>query len=635
MSRTTSTQLPAWRRLPIGVELNPDGGAHARVWAPRRASVELIAYDAAGTVAGSVPLAAEGNGYFSGNASGISAGTLYRFRLDGGDSFPDPASRFQPDGPHGPSQVVDPSTFKWTDAKWSGLKLDGQIISEIHIGTFTSEGTFRAAIAKLELLADLGITAIEVMPIADFAGTFGWGYDGVNLYAPSRLYGTPDDFRAFIDAAHNRGLGVVLDVVYNHMGPDGNYLAQFSDRYTSDKVTDWGQAINYDGDQSAPVRELAVENAGYWISEFHLDGLRLDATQNIYDDSDRHVLADVVARARSAAGKRSIITIAENESQNVMLLEDPARGGCGIDAIWNDDFHHAAFVAMSGNNEAYLSGYRGRPQEFLSAAKYGFLYQGQHFAWQKGRRGTPALGIEPKRFVAFLESHDQVSNLARSRRMHQLTSPGKHRALKALLLLSPQTPMFFQGEEFDSSSPFPYFAGHSGDLAKAVREGRAEFMSQFPSIAVGGRDALLDPSDPRTMHACRVDWSERDKNHEALAFHRDLIALRKSDPVISAQQGAATSSLDGAVLDDELFVLRFFSKEHGDRLLVVNLGIRVHLAPMSEPLMAPPPGCRWRTKWSSECVEYGGWATPELDVEGEGWWAHAQSTVLLTAEPMA
>jgi maltooligosyltrehalose trehalohydrolase len=621
MARST---IPGWRRLPIGVELDPDGGAHARVWAPKRNTVEFVVEGGAATA-----LACEGNGYFAGAINDADAGTPYRFRLDGGDRFPDPASRFQPEGPHGPSVIVDPARFAWTDHDWKGASIEGQVISEIHIGTFTPAGTFRAAIQKLDHLADVGITCIEVMPINEFGGRFGWGYDGVNWYAPTHHYGSPDDVRAFVDAAHARGLAVIVDVVYNHLGPDGNYLPQFSDTYMMKRATEWGEAINYDGEGSSGVRELAIENAGYWISEFHFDGLRLDATQNIYDTSARHVIGEVIARARQAAGDRSIIVIAESEPQNEALVTR-----LGADAIWNDDFHHTAFVAMTGNNEAYLSGYRGRPQEFVSAAKYGFLYQGQYYPWQKQRRGTSALRLAPSHFVAFLESHDQVSNLAHSMRMHQLANPKLCRALKGLLLLSPQTPMLFQGEEFSASAPFPFFAGHNGDLASAVLKGRTEFLQQFPGVKASGQATVRDPSDPATMESCRLDWSERESKASSVRMHRDLFALRKSDPVISAQHGAATGQLDGAVLEDQAFVLRYFSDEHGDRLLLVNLGIGVTLHPAPEPLLAPPSGHRWRMQWSSECVEYGGYGTPPIDEEGAGFTIPAQCAVLLIAEPV-
>ena len=618
MARTT---IPSWRRLPIGVELDP-AGAHARVWAPKRRTVEFVVGGGEATA-----LAAEGNGYFSGAISGVKAGTRYRFRLDGKDSFPDPASRFQPEGPHGPSVIVDPSRFAWTDRDWKGVTIEGQIISEIHVGTFTPEGTFRAAIDKLDLLVDVGITCIEVMPINEFGGRFGWGYDGVNWYAPTHHYGTPDDLRALVDAAHARGLAVILDVVYNHLGPDGNYLPQFSDSYMTRQATEWGEAINYDGDGCEGVRELAIENAGYWISEFHADGLRLDATQNIFDHSGRHLIAEITARARAAAGPRSIIVVGENEPQDARLVTE-----YGLDALWNDDFHHTTHVAVAGNNEAYLSGYRGSPQEFVSATKYGFLYQGQHFAWQKQRRGTAALRLAPKHFVSFLQSHDQVANLARSTRIHQLTSPGTGRALTALLLLSPQTPMLFQGEEFGATSPFPFFAGHEGDLAKAVHKGRAEFMAQFPSAKSVGLRGVPDPAELETMQVAKLDWSQRETNRQALALHRDLLRLRREDPVISRQPGAASGELDGAVIALEAFALRFFSDDHGDRLLIVNLGSGLALAPAPEPLLAPPSGARWRLLWSSECVEYGGSGTPPPDADDRGWKLPAQSAVLLAAQ---
>jgi maltooligosyltrehalose trehalohydrolase len=618
MARST---IPGCRRLPVGVELDPDGGAHARVWAPKRKTVEFVTEKGEAT-----PLAREDDGYFAGRVN-ASAGTRYRFRLDGKDAFPDPVSRFQPEGPHGPSEIVDPSRFTWTDRHWKGVTIDGQVISEIHIGTFTPEGTFRAAIEKLDHVADVGITCLEIMPINEFGGAFGWGYDGVNWYAPTRHYGAPDDVRAFIDAAHGRGIAVILDVVYNHLGPDGNYLSQFSDTYMTKRATEWGEAINYDADGCAGVRELAIENAGYWISEFHFDGLRLDATQNIYDASRPHLIAEIAKRARASARGRKVIVVGENEPQDFGLIVEH-----GLDALWNDDFHHAACVAMTGNNEAYLSGYRGRPQEFISAAKYGFLYQGQYFPWQDRRRGSASLSLAQKHFVSFLESHDQVANLARSRRANQLASPGVCRAFAALLLLSPQTPMLFQGEEFASTSPFPFFAGHDGDLAKAVYRGRTQFLGQFPGVKATGTASVPDPADPATMRSSVIDWSERDTNAPWLRLFRDLIALRKSDPVIAAQ--GIGVRLDGAVLDDRAFVIRHFSEEHGDRLLVVNLGNGITLHPAPEPLLAPPWGHRWKTRWSTECVEYGGNGLPPMDDEGMGFVIPAQCAGLMVAEPM-
>jgi maltooligosyltrehalose trehalohydrolase len=599
------------RRLPVGAEATPAGGVHFRVWVPRRQRVEVVFENGA---AGAV-LAPEGNGYFSGDVSAARPGALYRFRLDDGPTpYPDPVSRFQPQGPHGPSEVVDPSAFAWTDNDWRGAGLKGQVIYEMHIGTFTKEGTFEAAARELKELADLGVTVLEVMPVADFVGRFGWGYDGVNLFAPTRLYGRPDDFRRFVDQAHAVGLGVILDVVYNHFGPDGNYISQFAQDYFSPKYkTDWGEAIHFDGPNAGPVREYFVANAGYWVDEFHIDGLRLDATQQIYDASPDHILAAIGRRVREAARGRATLIVAENEPQHVRLVRPLDKGGYGLDALWNDDYHHSALVALTGRNEAYYTDYLGRAQEFVSAVKYGYLYQGQRYAWQKKRRGTPALDLPAPHFVVFLENHDQVANSSRGLRTHFLTDRGRHRALTALTLLAPGTPMLFQGQEFAASCPFLYFADFPDELAKLVREGRAQELKQFRSLIVFEEQApLADPADPRTFERCKLDFSERQKHAEAYALHRDLLKLRREDPVFHAQK---PRGVDGAVLSPEAFVLRFFGDDGDDRLLVVNLGRDLHLDPSPEPLLAPPENKVWDTLWSSEHPRYGGIGTSRLDTE--------------------
>jgi maltooligosyltrehalose trehalohydrolase len=560
-------------------------------------------------------LAPEGQGYFSGVIPSVGAGALYRFRLDGGELlYPDPASRYQPEGPHGPSQVVDPKRFEWTDQDWRGVNLRDQVIYEMHIGTFTREGVWASAERELAELARLGITVVELMPVSDFPGKFGWGYDGVNLFAPTRLYGSPDDFRRFVDRAHAVGLGVILDVVYNHLGPDGNYLREFAEDYFTDSyTTDWGAAINFCGENAGPVREYFIANAGYWIDEFRLDGLRLDATQNIYDLSGDHILAAVTRRARSSARGRSIIIVAENESQETILVRPPEQGGYGIDALWNDDFHHSAMVAMTGRNEAYYSDYLGKPQEFISAVKYGYLYQGQWYKWQEWRRGTPSLKIPPSAFVIFIQNHDQVANSARGERCHQLTSPGCYRAMTALTLLAPGTPMLFQGQEFAASSPFLFFADHKDELAPLVRKGRAEFLAQFDSLATPEAQAILDdPCDEGTFERSKLDLSERERHPAAYEMHRDLLRLRREDGVL----GAPAGGVDGGVLGDEAFVLRFFGEDEDDRLLLVNLGIDLNLTPAPEPLLAPPEGMEWRVLWSSEDPRYGGTGVPPLDTEG-------------------
>ncbi|MGA9771136.1 MAG: malto-oligosyltrehalose trehalohydrolase [Blastocatellia bacterium] len=622
------------RRLPVGAEVLPEGGVHFRVWAPRRKSVKVIIEgetgqkDRAGQKRQVVELSGEPDGYFSGAAKAAGAGALYQFKLDEDEKlYPDPASRFQPEGPHGPSQVVDPESFEWTDQNWAGKRLKGQIIYEMHVGTFTREGTWEAASRELEELSRIGITIIEVMPIHEFPGRFGWGYDGVDLFAPVHLYGTADDFRRFVDRAHALEVGVILDVVYNHFGPDGNYLRQFSEDYfTDDHVTEWGDAINFYATNSGPVREFVIANAGYWIDEFHLDGLRLDATQNIYDESADHILAALTRRAREAAVSRSIIVVGENEPQRTNLVRTPDEGGYGIDALWNDDLHHSAMVALTGRNEAYYTDYFGKPQEFISAIKHGYLYQGQRYKWQRQRRGTPALDLESEKFVTFIQNHDQVANTVRGERCHQLTSPGKYKAMTALMLLAPGTPMLFQGQEFASSAPFLYFAGHDPDLARLVRIGRAEFLEQFRSYATEEIQALLpDPADPDTFERCKLDFAERKRHAEIYEMHIDLLKLRRDDPAFSAQ---ARQAIDGAVLADAAFVLRYFNDDVGDRLLIVNFGTDLNLDPAPEPLLAPPDNSRWQTLWSSESVRYGGSGTPALDTE-ENWRMPGHAAVAL------
>jgi maltooligosyltrehalose trehalohydrolase len=614
------------RRLPIGAEPRNDG-THFRVWAPHANTVGVE--DAAG---GTTSLKPEGNGYFSGMAP-LGVGARYRYRLDDAQSYPDPASRFQPEGPQGPSAICDPEAFRWTDGRWRGVQRAGQVIYEMHVGTFTREGTWQAAARELPELARLGVTVVEMMPVADFPGRFGWGYDGVSLFAPTRLYGDPDDLRHFVDSAHAVGIGVLLDVVYNHLGPDGNYLGVFAPEYFTDRyANEWGQAINFDGPDAEPVREFFTANAAYWIDEFHMDGLRLDATQQMFDASARHVLVDIVERARAAGQGRSVLLIAENEPQHARLVRPPACGGYGLDALWNDDFHHTARVALTGRAEAYYMDYGGRPQELISAVKHGFLYQGQHYAWQRKRRGAVARDLPRSAFVAYLQNHDQVANSARGERLHAATSPGRWRAMTAVLLLGPATPMLFQGQEFAASAPFVYFADQRAELAELVRKGRTEFLAQFPSIATPEVSACVpDPGDPATFTRCQLDLDERVRHAGSYALHRDLLALRREDPVFRAQ---GAHGIDGAVLGPEAFALRFFGADVGgdDRLLVVNLGGDLPLAILPEPLLAPPEDARWQVAWSSEDPRYGGCGAPPFDADGP-WRLPAQAALVLRSRP--
>jgi maltooligosyltrehalose trehalohydrolase len=499
------------------------------------------------------------------------------------------------------------------------------VLYEMHLGTFTPQGTWAAAMEQLPELADLGITALEIMPIAEMPGKFGWGYDGVNLFAPTRLYGSPDDVRRFVDRAHQLGLMVILDVVYNHLGPDGNYLAQFSDHYFSAKQSEWGAAINFDGEGSGPVREYFITNAAYWISEYHFDGLRLDATHQIFDQSQTHVIAEIADAARAAAPHRRIYIVAENEAQRAQHVRPRAASGYGLDAIWNDDFHHSAMVAATGKAECYYMDYRGAPQEFISAAKYGFLFQGGWYDWQQQRRGTPALDLLPQNFVIFLQNHDQLANTLQGLRLHQLTSPGRFRALTALLLLLPSAPMLFQGQEFCASSPFLYFADHNPELAPLVREGRGKFLQQFRTISARESQGLLDdPGSPATFERSKLDLGERGKNVGAYSLHRDLLHLRRDDATFRDPV-----RFDGAVLDHEAFVLRYFSAQGDDRLVLVNLGRELYLRPAPEPLLAPVTGGGWSTLWSSDSPVYGGTGTPDELETADNWIVPGHATVVL------
>ncbi len=620
----------AWRRLPAGAEVAPQGGVHFRVWAPKRSRVAAVFENPGGEPGEpgeAVELDGEGDGYFSGFAERAAAGSLYRYRLDGEQGrYHDPVSRFQPSGPHGPSEVIDPTTFAWTQ-KPRGLARAGQVAYELHVGTFTPEGTYEAAAARLGWLRDMGITVVELMPIADFPGRFGWGYDGVNLFAPMRMYGRPDALRAFVDAAHGLGIGVILDVVYNHLGPDGNYLGQYSDTYMSSRhFSEWGDTLNYDGPGADHPRQYVALNARYWIDEFRLDGLRLDATQQIFDDTDCPVLAEVTRAAREAANGRPVFLAAENEPQDVRLLRAPAERGCDIDALWNDDFHHAAAVALTSRSEAYKKDYRGSAQEFVSGAKYGFLFQGQRYDWQIRRRGTATFGFGGERFINYLDNHDQVANAPHGARSHQLASPGKHRALTALLLLGPQTPLLFQGQEFAASAPFVYFADHDAALAEKVESGRADFLAQFPSLASPEMRATVPPpADPATFARCKLDWNERETHRWAVALHQDLLRLRREDPVL---RRACELHLDGAVLSRDAFVLRYFGPGGDDRLLVVNLGRDMSFVPAPEPLLAPPAGQLWRTRWCSEHPNYEGQGATDPEIQGR-WQLPGETAWLL------
>jgi maltooligosyltrehalose trehalohydrolase len=624
----------AKRCYPIGAEVIGENHTHFRVWAPKARELDVVVEYGPNSKRTFHPLSPEQGGYYSG-ALDVGVDTRYWFRVNRGEKFyPDPASRFQPEGPHGPSIIIDPGQFQWTDSQWPGpgaTGLKGQTIYEMHIGTFTKEGTWRAATDQLAELARIGITVIEIMPIADFPGKFGWGYDGVNLFAPSHLYGTPDDLRSFINRAHSLGVAVILDVVYNHFGPDGNYLGIFSGDYLiREKENEWGDTINFDGANSGPVREFFMTNGRYWIEEFHFDGFRFDAIHAIRDRSSEYIIGAVGRAARKAAGSRSIILVAENDLQEAKMARPRSEGGDDLDGLWNDDFHHSAVVALTGRNEAYFSDYLGAPQEFISAAKYGFLYQGQARSWRKALRGTSTFGIAPEVFVCFIENHDQIANTGPGQRLRFRTSPSRYRAMTGLLLLGPWTPLLFQGQEFGASGPFLFFAD-AGDssVRGGTHRGRAKLLAPFLSLTEEETwKSLPAPDDPDVFARCKLDFSQREKNRELYDLHVDLLKLRREDSRFRQQ---SSGEIDGAVLGRLSFVLRYFSEANDDRLLLVNFGEGQVLHPVSEPLLAPLAGHKWETLWTSDSPRYGGAGSVALAIQ-EQWILPAESAVALRLE---
>ncbi len=616
------------RRLPIGAE--PSGtGVSFRLWAPSHRSV-AIHIEQEGVPQRRFELAPEGAGYFSGTDPGSSVGVQYRISLDGSNRLlPDPASRFQPGGPQGPTETVDPAAYEWHDHDWRGVSATGQVLYEMHIGTFTPDGTWDAARGELPQLAELGVTAIELMPVAEFPGDFGWSYDGANLFAPSHLYGSPDAMRRFVDAAHGLEIGVILDVVYNHLGRIGEQiLSAFTESYFSRKQkTEWGRAINFDEEDCRPVREFLTSNLRHWISEYHLDGARIDATQAFTDSSPKHMILELARTAREAAEGRQVLLVGESEPQQAALLRTAEKRGFELDMVWSDDFHHAARVRLTGRSEAYYSDYRGTAEEFAAAAKWGYLFQGQRYAWQQKSRGTPALDIRPERFVHYLQNHDQVANSPRGRRIQELTSASRLRAMTALWLLMPQTPLIFQGQEFGASSPFFYF--NDCGTEERVAEGRAKFLSQFRSFALPEiQEILPDPTSRTCFERSKLNRSERSSHAEIYQLHRDLLRLRRElarhDP---------TRLATGTIGDDAL-ILRYFPYDLQTRLLIVNFGRELWLRSIAQPLVAPPAGGRWSIEWSSETPVYGGSGTPDLDTD-EGWRIPGEAAVMLVPIPVS
>ncbi len=524
-------------RMPFGPqrvsERDADEGYRFRLWAPVEKRVEVCLIGADGVK--HYHPCAKSEGWHSCEIRDAKPGDLYAFRLDGQLEVPDPASRFNPRDVHGPSLLVDPTSFEW-DAGWRGRPWEEAVIYELHVGTFTPEGRYDAAERRLPELAELGITAIELMPLADFPGGRGWGYDGVLLYAPDATYGTPDELKHFIQAAHRLGMMVMLDVVYNHFGPDGNYLHVYTPQFfTAAHVTPWGGAIDFEGSASATVRDFYIHNALYWLDEYRFDGLRLDAVQTIFDASPRHILEEISMWVRARAGKRHVHLVLENLDNRACRLAAPGTPG-RYDAQWNDDFHHAAHVLLTGERDGYYADYADRPAHHLvRCLAEGFAYQGEHSKFHDAPRGEPSATLPPTAFVNFLQNHDQIGNRAFGERLVTLTDTHKLRALVAIQLLAPATPMLFMGEEAGAETPFLYFCDYGEPLASAVRDGRKREFSAFERFSGGGDsvDDIPDPSALATFEHSRLDWDARrgERQREWLGFYRELLALRRAEVV--------------------------------------------------------------------------------------------------------
>jgi maltooligosyltrehalose trehalohydrolase len=602
---------------PFGATVEP-GGVRFRVWAPGHERVEAVVY---GPDAERLhPLEPEGEGHFSAPLAGVGAGRRYRLRLDGGDVFPDPASRAQPDGVHGASEIVDPAAFRWTDAGWRGVPMDELVLYELHVGTATPAGTFDALIGRLDHLVELGVNALELMPVAAFPGERGWGYDGVYLFAPHAGYGGPEGLRRLVDAAHARGLAIILDVVYNHFGPEGNYLPAITSGriFTERHHTPWGAAVNYDGPESGPVREMTIQNALHWAHEYHLDGLRLDATHAILDDSETHILRELAERVRASLPEgRHFVFIAEDERNERAVVTPGATGGVGLDGVWADDLHHQLRRLAAGDREGYYEFYEGTAPALAETLRRGWYYQGEPYGREREPRGTPAADLPPRAFIHCIQNHDQVGNRALGERLNHQVEPAVFRAASALLLLSPYTPMLWMGQEWAASTPFLYFTDHPEELGRRVTEGRREEFRHFSVFGdPGTRERIPDPQAPETFFRSRLRWEERERPEHAgiLALHRELLRLRRTEPALRVRDRA---HFRVAALGDGALALRREAPDGSALLLVAVLrdGVEASLGERGET--HPPEGRSWQPLLDTEEARFGGGgATGRLESGG-------------------
>jgi maltooligosyltrehalose trehalohydrolase len=576
------------------------------VYAPFAERVEVRLLSSPDRIA---PLERDGRGYHQAVVDGVAPGALYMYRLDGDKERPDPASRFQPQGIHGPSEVFPSGRLPREEGGWTGLPLEDYILYELHVGTFTPEGTFEAVIPRLDGLKELGITAIELMPVAQFPGSRNWGYDGVFPFAVQNSYGGPEGLRALVAACHLRGLAVVLDVVYNHLGPEGNYLQDFGPYFTDRYKTPWGAAVNFDGPGSDDVRRFFIENALYWLSEFPMDALRLDAIHGILDFSARPFLAELAEAVGGYASRtgRKIHLIPESDLNDVRPVLPPELGGYGMDAQWSDDFHHALHTLLTGEQNGYYADF-GRIEDLAKAYREGFVYSGQYSVHRRRRHGNSSLPLPAKRFVVFAQNHDQVGNRMLGDRLSRLISFEGLKLAAGAVLLSPCIPLLFMGEEYGEEAPFLYFVSHTDeDLVEAVRKGRLE---EFAAFRWAGE--VPDPQDETTYRSSRIDFGLGGKGrHGTLReLYRELIGLRKTDPVLSR-----LNRVDMEVIPFEREKVLFVRRWNGDR----EAAAAFHFgdAPAAVPLPLPPGRWRRRLDSSDRRWDGGGSAVPE-EIAPEG-----------------
>lgn len=568
-----------------------------RVWAPRATSMAIRFLD---DTPCTVPMEPEADGYFHAAITGVTAGARYRYVLDGTIERPDPASRFQPDGVHGPSVVVDPHEFEWTDHTWRGLPMEDWIIYELHVGTFTPEGTFEAIIPRLPYLKEtVGVTAIELMPVAQFPGRRNWGYDGTYPFAVQASYGGPGGLKQLVDACHAMGMAVILDVVYNHLGPEGNYLADFGPYFTDRYKTPWGAAINYDGPDSDPVRHYFINNALYWVTEYHIDGLRLDAVHGIYDFSPSHILKDMAAAVHAQAERlnRHIVVVAESDLNDARLIDRPSIGGYGLDGQWNDDFHHALHVVLTRERTGYYQDFHGL-RDLANAVREGFVYQGHYSSYRRRRHGSSSRHCRPSQFIVFAQNHDQIGNRARGDRLSLSLPCEALFAARALVILAPNIPLLFMGEEYGETAPFHYFIEHGDSvLIEAVRQGRRREFAPF-----GWKpEDIADPQAAETFERSKLNWDRRtEQQMNLLRWTKALIELRRIIPSLSAGDNEKLHHLVQEFEADRILAVHRCSKGCGETLLMCGFN------PTSVELTLTAPAGRWYKRLDAGSADFGG-----------------------------